>query len=103
MSVSDTKLNRHDTVVRTTDLLSTTIDGQVVVTSIEKGSYIGLEGAGNHIWSLIEKPIRIGNLCDRLQNEFDVSPEQCEEDVITFMEKLRENGLVETRNSDTPQ
>ena len=99
--MSDGKLTKHDTVVRTTDLLSTTIDGQVVVTSIEKGNYIGLEGAGNRIWSLIEKPIRISSLCDTLQDEFDVSPEQCEEDVVTFMEKLRENGLVETRASDT--
>ena len=65
MSVSEGKLNRHDTVVRTTDLLSTTIDGQVVVTSIEKGNYIGLEGAGNHIWSLIERPIRISSDCCR--------------------------------------
>ena len=103
MSVSEGKLNRHDTVVRTTDLLSTTIDGQVVVTSIEKGNYIGLEGAGNHIWSLVEKPIRISSLCDTLQDEFDVSPEQCEEDVITFMERLRENGLVEIRDTDTAQ
>ncbi len=103
MSVSDGKLNRHDTVVRSTDLLSTTIDGQVVVTSIEKGNYIGLEGAGNHIWSLIERPISIGKLCDTLLDEFEVSSEQCEEDVITFMERLRENGLVEIRDFDTAQ
>lgn len=103
MSVSDGKLNRQDTVVRTVDLLSTTIDGQVVVTSIEKGNYIGLEGAGNHIWPLIENPIKISSLCDTLQDEFDVSPEQCEKDVITFMEKLTENGLVEICDPDTAQ
>ena len=101
--MSEGKLDRHDTVVRTSDLLSTTIDGQVVITSVEKGNYIGLEGAGNRLWSLIEYPIRISRLCDALQAEFDVFPEQCKADVISFMEKLRDNGLVEIRASDTAQ
>lgn len=103
MSVSHGKLNRHDTVARTEDLLFTRIDGQVVVTSIEKGNYIGLEGAGNRIWSLVEEPIRISNLLDTLQDEFDVSAAQCEEDVLTFLEKLKENGLAEICDSDTAQ
>ena len=103
MSVSDGKLNQHDTVVRAVDLLSTTIDGQVVVTSIEKGNYIGLEGTGNRIWTLLADPVRIGCLCDQLLDEFDVSPAQCEEDVLAFLEKLRENGLVEIRDSNTAQ
>jgi hypothetical protein len=85
-------------VCRKNDLLSSTIDGQVVITSIEKGSYIGLEGAGNRIWALIDNPVKVSTICDTLLDEYEVSRKQCKEEVIKFLAKLKDNNLIEVQN-----
>lgn len=89
------------TVVRDTNQLFSTIEGQVVIISIENDNYIGLEGTGNRIWELIENPVRIGEICTLLMTEYMVSAEQCETEVMHFLEKLAENGLVKISLPET--
>ena len=80
-------------------MLSSTIEGQVVITHVEKGSYIGLEGVGNRIWDLLGEPVRVDEICDVLLEEYDVQPAQCREEVLAFIDKLESNGLIQVQNS----
>lgn len=91
----DSRLELRMRVRRLDDILETEIDDETVMMDIEKGSYFGLNPTGSRIWSLLAEPVVIGDLCDRLTVEFEVPQEQCEKQVIGFLENLLERGLVQ--------
>jgi len=76
------------------DLLFNTIDGEVVMLSIENSEYYGMDKVGSRIWELLEKPIRFTELIATLMEEYEVSEEQCREDTLAFLGKLTEKKLV---------
>jgi hypothetical protein len=86
---------------RIDDVLDTEIDEQTVMMDIEQGSYFGLNRTGSRIWSLLAEPITIGDLCDRLLEEFDVPRERCEQQVVGFLESLIDRGLVQVLNGES--
>jgi hypothetical protein len=63
--------------------------------SIEKGKYYGMDLIASRIWELIEKPIHVGNMVGILMEEYDVTREDCEKDVLFFLNDLLSEKLVE--------
>jgi len=87
---------RPDAILRRKqDQLSSEIDGEVVMLSIENSEYYGMDKVGSHIWQLIEKPISLKQLIGILLDEYEVAEEQCTEDTVKFIEQLMEKELVE--------
>ena len=76
------------------DQIAATVDREVVVLSIERGSYYGLDEIGSDIWQLIEKPIGVAALCDALAAKYDADRVTIERDVLALLEKLVAEGLV---------
>ena len=66
----------------------------VVILDMEQGQYFGIENTGATIWRLLEKPVTIAALCDRLTELYDVDRETCETDVLAFAERLHVAGLI---------
>jgi len=81
-------------IKRNPELVSTDVDGEKVMMSVENGEYFGLDPVGSRIWELIENPIRIESLINLLLEEFDVSREQCENDSFEFLNELLEKNLL---------
>ena len=46
------------------------------------------------IWELLAEPVRVGELCNRLQAEFEVSSEECVADVVPFLASMQADGLI---------
>lgn len=88
------QIKLHTTIRRNPELISTDVDGEKVMMSIENGEYFGLDSVGSRIWELIENPIKVESLVDILIDEFDVSKEQCEMDTLEFLYDLREKNLI---------
>ena len=85
-----------DTIVRRSDtLLSTSLDDDVVMMDVEQGAYYGLEAVAARIWALTEQPLSVGSLCDRLATEYQVSPEQCQQEVLAFLSELLNQHIVQ--------
>lgn len=74
--------------------LTATIGTECVMMSVERGSYLSLSRVGTRIWELIEQPITVPDLCDRLGEEFDVPPETCRAEVDVFLADLEKHGAV---------
>ena len=70
------------------------IDGEVVALSIERGLCYGLNHVGTRVWKLLQTPINVGGICATLLLEYDVDPEECEEQVIDLLQDLHAEGLV---------
>ena len=81
-------------VSRNPQIISSKMDDEVVMMSIEKGNYYGLNRVGSEIWEKLTEPIKVAGLCDRLLHEFDVEKERCEREVITHLDKMVNEGLI---------
>ena len=81
-------------IVRDPDLVATEMDGELVMMSIERGEYFGLNRVGSRIWELLHSPMRMHELCDRLEQEFEIDAARCREEVLAFVGELLEQGLV---------
>lgn len=70
------------------------MDGEKVMLSIQSGKYYNLGQVGGDIWGLIKGPVSIEQIVNSLQLIYDVSQKECEEQVISFLEKLKDERLI---------
>ncbi len=77
------------------DIVVSDIDDEKVMMSVEKGQYYNLDTVGSRVWELIDKPIKVSELIDALLLKYDVDRETCERDVLTFLEELHEDGILQ--------
>lgn len=72
------------------------MDGEKVMLSVENGKYYNLGEIGGDIWELIEKPTPVREVVSTLLEQFEVEQIECEQQVISFLNQLLENGLIQT-------
>lgn len=76
--------------------VSCVLNEEVAVLNVDKALYFGLQGVGAHIWEFIETPHSVAEICDDVTANFDVAPDVCRQDVLTFLGGLLDAGLIET-------
>jgi hypothetical protein len=79
---------------RKADLLFSQIDGEVVMLSIENNEYYGMDKVGSRIWELLEHPVSLRRLVDKLMEEYDVSEGHCIVDTLEYLKKLEDRKLL---------
>lgn len=94
------KINKNTLIERKSDLVSSDMDGETVMMSIENNKYYGLNPVGSRIWELISQPISFESLITALTKEFKVNTGDCEKDVSDFLLKLKEKDLVNFSDPD---
>ena len=77
------------------EVMSTQLDGEMVLMHVSKGEYFGLDEVGTFVWELLSQPVSIGQLCSAVEEEFDVAPDLCESDILSLIERLEDEDLVE--------
>ncbi|WP_368657354.1 lasso peptide biosynthesis PqqD family chaperone [Metabacillus halosaccharovorans] len=75
------------------------MDGEKVMLSIENGKYYNLGEMGGVIWDLIQSPISINQLVNKLLDQYEVEKSKCEEEVITFLKTLHKEGLIKVEEA----
>jgi len=81
-------------ISRVASLPATTLDDEVVLMSIERGSYYGLKGTARRIWELLEAPKTKSALSRLLADEYEASPDVIAKDLDGFVKKMLEAGIV---------
>ncbi len=84
----------NERIIRNSDLISASFDEDLVMLSIQTGRYYGVNSVGRRIWELLEESRTVASLCDRLVQEFEVTPLKCQEEVLIFLNALNEQGLL---------
>jgi hypothetical protein len=82
-------------VVRNRETLSAEIDGEVVALDIARGVCYGLDAVGARIWSMIEAPRAIVEVCDALTDVYEIDVATCRADVLDLFAALRVERLIE--------
>ncbi|SEC07736.1 Coenzyme PQQ synthesis protein D (PqqD) [Paenibacillus sp. GP183] len=70
--------------------------GEKVMLSVHNGKYYNLGKIGGRIWELMESPIQVAQVVTTLMSEYEVDQSECEEQVISFIERLSREGLIES-------
>jgi hypothetical protein len=70
------------------------LDGEAVILQLEAGMYYGLDPVGTRLWQLIEAHGELRPVLDAALQEFDVSSDVLERDLIELVSGLAEKQLV---------
>ena len=76
------------------DHVATSIGAETAVMSIKRGRYYAVGAVAERIWQMLERPVSPREIADRLQDEYEIAPQQCEREVGAFLGNLIEEGLV---------
>lgn len=89
------KISLTDSVVRRADLLSTVVDGCVVLLDSDRQVFVGFDDIGTSIWQAVEKPTAVADLCTALAARYAAERPVIEGDVVQFLDQLLQQKLVE--------
>lgn len=89
-----TKLTELSKVKRNPAMVTSNIDGEVVMMSVENGEYYGLDEIGTRIWDLLENSLSVSELVDKLTEEFEVEKDDCTRDTLEFLNDLLARNLL---------
>lgn len=81
---------------KSTQILTSLIDDEVVMMSSEKGMYYNLNPIGSRIWELLDTPQTIDSLCAQLMDEYEVDEATCRQETEDFLKSLAQRGLIQT-------
>jgi hypothetical protein len=82
------KITNSTLFKRSPELVFTDLDGETIMMSLENNSYYGLNPVATRIWELLSEPKSLENIVDELTSEYDITPEQCKNEVIVFLEEM---------------
>jgi hypothetical protein len=66
-----------------------------VMFSINNGRYYNLGEIGGDIWDLLKGSIEVNSIVRTLMSNYQVEKKDCEEQVISFLDHLFEEGLID--------
>ena len=81
-------------VVRSSEPIAAEVGDGLVMLSVQEGKYFSLNATAAAIWRRLESPVRIGELCDQIVEEFDTSREHASQAVSEFVAKLIEQNIA---------
>ena len=82
----------EDKLSRTEKMLSTDLDQETVLMSIE--AYYGMAGTARTIWAKLETPMTFAALVDELVKQYAVTPEACAAELQGFLGEMEKEGLL---------
>ena len=85
-------------VQRITSILSSEVDGELVLMNIDSGQYYGLDNVGAAIWHNLENEVQLSELYRDLAREYDADIATIERDVRPWLQLLADENLIEVCN-----
>jgi hypothetical protein len=70
------------------------LDAEAVLLDLQNGVYFGLDAVGTRVWTLLLEHGTPEQVCARMIEEYDVSPQVLRDDVLRLVEELVGRGLV---------
>jgi hypothetical protein len=81
-------------IARSTSVIASEVDGEVLMMSIEQGCYFGLDDIAGDIWRRIEPPCSFTSLIDGLAVDYDANPETIAADVRALLRDMLARDVV---------
>ncbi len=92
-------MNLNQKIIFADTVFAQEVDGEMVLLDMESENYFGLDEVGTAIWQAIQEDGLLQNVLETLLEQYDVEEEVLKKDLIGFVEKLVESGLVEVKEN----
>ena len=92
---SDHTITMSSVVVAMQEQVGSRLGEEAVILNLQNSTYYGLNEEGAAIWEMLQKPTPVSDIRDALCAQYDVEPATCEEDLISLLSELAEQGLIE--------
>ena len=79
---------------RNPDLVAAEMDGDLVMMSVETGTYFGLTGIAPQIWDALETAQTTEEIFRQLVSLYEVEESVLLADLTAFLADMQQNGLV---------
>jgi hypothetical protein len=87
-------MNLSDKVTIPTQVMARTVGDETVILDLASGTYYGLDPVGARMWQLMAEGQTLASICEVMLNEYEVTREALESDILRLTEELRAKGLV---------
>ena len=96
--MSKIKITLTTIIQRNNETLTSDLDGEKVMMSIERGEYYGLGKTGTFIWDNIDEPVTVSDLVSMITEKYNVDKNRCLNDIEPFITDLVEKELIIATN-----
>lgn len=100
MSKINLNLCSQTIIVASRDQVSCDLGEEAAILGMKNSAYYGLNPVGARVWWMLQRPRSIGEICEAIVSEYDVSADRCEEDLVKLLQQLLQEGLVELSLSE---
>jgi hypothetical protein len=76
------------------DVLFQELQGEAVLLNLKTGVYFGLDKVGTRVWQLMGQNEELSGIRTAILHEYDVTEEQCSQDLLDLIGKMQEQELV---------
>ena len=87
-------MDKSTNIILKKKLNVTDLAGEKVMIDFESGKYFMIKGAGNDIWDMIQNEISIEEIIQNLLQIYDVSVEECEQSVFSFLDQMKKLNFI---------
>ena len=75
------------------------VDGEMVLLDMNSENYFGLDEVGTSIWQAMQEKENLKEVFEVLLEQYEVEEDVLKKDLVAFVEKLKESGLVKVEES----
>lgn len=96
-----TTINLGTIISRASGFVTAPVNSELMMLNVEEGAYYSLDPIAAEIWGLIESPAAVQDIVAALQTRYAVSLEECQADVLSFLEKLYKDRMIRIDSQKT--
>jgi hypothetical protein len=97
-----TSIPAHEFVVRRKRVVANELSAdETVMLDVDQGRYFGVSEIGKVIWETVAEPTSVDDLVAALLERYEVDEETCRREVISFLNELADQGLLDVED-DAP-
>lgn len=94
-SIIDQAVDRRTVLLPSPNVQGSSMDGETVLLDLSSGRYYTLNRVGSVIWEHCTGHHTIGDIQAVLCDRFDVAPERALDDLVTLVNDLTQEGLLQ--------
>ena len=87
-------MDLHEKVEISPQVIAREVGDELVILELAGASYFGLDAVGTRIWQLLREGKNPAEVCEVMVDEYDVSREEFERDIIILLEELVSRELI---------
>ena len=92
-------MNLSQKIIFADTVFAQEVDGEMVLLDMNSENYFGLDEVGTAIWQAMQEKGTLQGVFGTLLEQYEVEEEVLKKDLINFVEKLKESGLVEVEEN----